>query len=116
MAIEYVNRPGDAYYLHEAKTNIGNPKYYFSMKKEGDLVNSIPEGCEIYENPNAQVFLRKITPKVIRFLLPLQSHEVAPRPVKKAIGDLSDKEKVCKVCGKKKGLLLSHLEVSLFWS
>lgn len=35
------------------------------MKAEGDLVDAIPEGFEIYENPNAQVFLRKILPKLI---------------------------------------------------
>ena len=35
------------------------------MKAEGDLAKTIPEGFEIYENPNAQVFLRKIPPKLI---------------------------------------------------
>ena len=35
------------------------------MKAEGDLAEAIPEGYEIYENPNAQVFLRKIQPKLI---------------------------------------------------
>jgi hypothetical protein len=29
------------------------------------LADSIPEGFEIYENPNAQVFLRRIPPKII---------------------------------------------------
>ena len=58
MAIEYINRKGDTYYLHERKTKTGKPKYHFSMKKDGELVESIPHGYEIYENPNAQVFLR----------------------------------------------------------
>ncbi len=35
------------------------------MKSEGDLVEGIPEGFEVYENPNAQVFLRKVQPKTI---------------------------------------------------
>jgi hypothetical protein len=35
------------------------------MKPEGELCNSIPEGYEIYETPNAQVFLRKIQNKII---------------------------------------------------
>lgn len=35
------------------------------MKSEGDLGKAIPEGFEIYENPNAQVFLRRIPPKLI---------------------------------------------------
>ena len=64
MAVEYVNRKGDTYYLHEGETKKGNPRYYFSKKKDGVLVESIPDGHEIYENPNAQVFLRKIPPKI----------------------------------------------------
>ena len=31
----------------------------------GTLAASIPAGFEIYENPNAQVFLRRIPPKII---------------------------------------------------
>ncbi len=46
-------------------TKKGNPRYYFSQKSEGQLVDTIPPGFEIYETPNAQVFLRKIQPKVI---------------------------------------------------
>ncbi len=65
MAITYVNRKGKTYYLHQGVTKKGNPKYYFSQKSEGNLVDSIPEGYEIYENPNAQVFLRRIPPKII---------------------------------------------------
>ena len=64
MAIEYVNRKGDTYYLHERKTKKGNPAYSFSKKKDGVLVESTPDGYEVYENPEAQVFLRKIQPKV----------------------------------------------------
>ena len=30
-----------------------------------DRVYTIPEGSEIYENPNAQVLLRKILPQII---------------------------------------------------
>jgi hypothetical protein len=64
MAVEYVNRKGDTYYLHEGKTKKGNPKYFFSKKKDGVLVESIPDGYEIYENPNAGVYLRRIQPKI----------------------------------------------------
>ena len=35
------------------------------MESNGALAESIPEGFEIYENPNAQVFLRRIPPKII---------------------------------------------------
>jgi hypothetical protein len=65
MQIQHVNRKRQTYYLHEGKTKTGKPNYFFSMKSEGILVESIPEGYEIYENPNAQVFLRKIQPQVI---------------------------------------------------
>jgi hypothetical protein len=66
MAIHHVNRKGDTYYLHEGKTKTGKPKFFFSKKKEGVLADAIPEGYEIYENPNAQVFLRKYSPPLIR--------------------------------------------------
>ncbi len=65
MAIEYVNRKQKTYYLHAGTTKTGKPKYFFSMKAEGALVEAMPEDYEIYENPNAQVFLRKIQPQVI---------------------------------------------------
>lgn len=65
MAVEYVNRKGDTYYLHEGKTKKGNPKYFFSKRNDGVLVESIPDGYEIYENPNAQVFLRRIQPRIL---------------------------------------------------
>jgi hypothetical protein len=65
MAIEHVNRKGKTYYLHQGTTKTGKPKYFFSMKSEGPLVNTLPKGYEIYENPNAQVFLRKIKPPIV---------------------------------------------------
>jgi hypothetical protein len=65
MAIEHVNRKGQRFYLHETKTKTGKPKFFFSMKDDGALVGSIPEGFEVYENPDAQVFLRKKLPRFI---------------------------------------------------
>ena len=65
MEITYKNRKDDTYYLHEGKTKIGNPKYFFSKKIKGILPDRIPDGYEIYENIDAQVFLRKIQPKII---------------------------------------------------
>jgi hypothetical protein len=65
MPITYVNAKEKTYYLHQGVTKTGKPKYHFAMKSEGNLTDSIPEGYEIYENPNAQVFLRRITPKII---------------------------------------------------
>jgi hypothetical protein len=71
MPVTHVNRKGQTFYLHETKTKTGKPKYFFSMKDDGPLVGSIPEGYEVYENPDAQVFLRKRLPRFIT------DHEIA---------------------------------------
>lgn len=65
MSITHINRRGKIYYLHIGKTKTGKNKYFFSTKSIGTLAETIPNGYEIYENPNAQVFLRKVQPKVI---------------------------------------------------
>ena len=65
MPVTHVNRYRDTYYLHAGKTKTGKPRYWFSTKAEGDLVDAMPEGHEIYENPDAQVFLRKIVPQLV---------------------------------------------------
>lgn len=63
--LEYVNFKRDIYYLHEGTTKKGGAKYWFSKKLEGNLVAGLPNGYEIYEEPNGMVFLRKVQPKVI---------------------------------------------------
>jgi len=65
MPVTHVNRKGKTYYLHEGVTKTGKPKYHFSLKGDGRLVAGVPEGYEVYENANAQVFLRRIRPKLI---------------------------------------------------
>ncbi len=65
MPIHYTNKKSQIFYLHQGTTKTGKPKYFFSMKSEGTLVDEVPDGFEIYENPNAQVFLRLIQPKII---------------------------------------------------
>ena len=66
MSIQYVNRKGKIYYLHQGKTKTGKPRYYLSMKSEGNLVDSMPPEFEIYENPiNAHVILRRCLTKLI---------------------------------------------------
>ena len=47
MPVTHVNRKGQTFYLHETKTKTGKPKYFFSMKADGPLVGSIPEGYEV---------------------------------------------------------------------
>jgi hypothetical protein len=65
MAIQHVNRRGDTYYLHEGRTKTGKPRFYFSRKQEGTLADAVPPGYEVYENPDAQVFLRKAVPRLV---------------------------------------------------
>ena len=65
MPVTHVNHKRDTYYLHAGKTKTGKPRYWFSKTTEGDLVETIPQGYEVYENPDAQVFLRKIVPQLV---------------------------------------------------
>ena len=65
MVVKHVNRKGQTFYLHETKTKTGKLNFDFSMKNDGQLVESIPDSHEIYENPDAQVFLRKKLPRSI---------------------------------------------------
>ena len=65
MPITYTNAKGKTHYLHQGTTKTSKPKYHFSMQSEGTLAETIPAGFELYENPNAQVFLRRIPPKII---------------------------------------------------
>ena len=67
MPLKYTNKRHTTHYLHEGITKKGNPKYYFSTKTDGKLLDKIPEGYEVYEHPvNGRVFLRRIQPKLIR--------------------------------------------------
>jgi len=63
MPFQYVNRRGETYYLLQGKTKTGKPKYYASKKAEGVAVDQVPEGYEIYENPErGLVSIRKVRP------------------------------------------------------
>ena len=65
MAVQYTNRKRMTYYLHEDNTKTGDLRYFFSTKNEGNLVDTLPEGYEIYEHPYSQVFLRPIQLQII---------------------------------------------------
>jgi hypothetical protein len=52
-------------YLHVGQGKSGKPNYFFSTEPNGPLMNSVPEGFEIYENVGGQVFLRRKQPKLI---------------------------------------------------
>jgi hypothetical protein len=65
VSITHTNAKGQTFSLYQGTTKTGKPKYYFAMQSEGRLATTIPAGYAIYENPNAQVFLRRIPPKII---------------------------------------------------
>jgi hypothetical protein len=65
VPITHTNAKGQTFALYQGTTKTDKPKYYFAMQSEGTLAKTIPAGYEIYENPNAQVFLRRIPPKMI---------------------------------------------------
>jgi hypothetical protein len=59
MAITHRNRKGDTYYLCRRHTKGGRIRYAFSKDPNGELVDEIPEGYEVFEHPNGQVPLRR---------------------------------------------------------
>ena len=65
MPVEYTNKKGKTYYLHRGMTKNQKIRFYFSRKTEGDLVNTMPDGYEVYENPNGGVYIRKTRTRVI---------------------------------------------------
>jgi hypothetical protein len=70
MPVSHTNCRDQIYFLHKGKTKTGKPRYWVSQKAEGNLLESIPEGYEIYERPGGMVFVRKI-PKT-----PILPHEL----------------------------------------
>jgi hypothetical protein len=65
VTIKYTNRKGKTYYLHQGTTKNNKVRFYFSQNTEGDLADAMPDGYEIYENPNGGVYIRKARPQVI---------------------------------------------------
>ena len=65
MPITHLTRNRETYYLHSGVSKTGKTRYWFAQASDGDLVDAIPEGYEVYENPESQVFLRKIVPQLI---------------------------------------------------
>jgi len=85
MAVQYLNRKGDKYYLLAGQTKTGKPKYYMSKKLGENAVQSVPEGYEIHESPaDGLVHVRKIRPSR---LLPQEREQVS-----QAIRELTGQE------------------------
>lgn len=86
MCLEHVNRRGDRYYVLQGRTKTGKPKFYCSRKGEGNRVDQLPEGYEVYESPsNALVTVRRVRPSRIlaaeRDLVERLARELSAVPV-----------------------------------
>ena len=62
MAFAYTTRRGKTYYLHAGPKRGGGIQHYVSTDPKGPVADAVPEGFEIYETPNGQVYLRKKKP------------------------------------------------------
>ena len=47
--IIHTNRSLQTYYLDQGTTKTDKPRYFFSIKSEGTLVDEIPDGFEIFQ-------------------------------------------------------------------
>jgi hypothetical protein len=66
MAFTYTTRRGKTYYLRTGPKRGGGTQHYVSTDPAGQVADSLPEGFEIYETPNGQVYLRKRKPALIQ--------------------------------------------------
>ncbi len=65
VTVQHTNRRGQTFHLRQGAPRAGRPNYYFSLSGEGNLVDAVPDGYEVYEHPKGQVFLRKIQAQAV---------------------------------------------------
>jgi len=65
MALEYTNRRGTTYYLHQTTTKTGRTRYIMKKTKGDGGPDALPDGYEIVETINGQVSIRKAKPREI---------------------------------------------------
>jgi hypothetical protein len=66
MPFTYTTRRGKTYYLHTGPKRGGGVQHYVSTDPDAPVAESVPDGFEIYETPNGQVYLRKAKTALIR--------------------------------------------------
>ena len=66
MAFTYTTRRGKTYYLHTGPKRGGGVQHFVSTDPDGQIAEAVPDGFDIHETPNSQVFLRKAKPALIR--------------------------------------------------
>src|SRR5262245_2916833 len=64
-AFSHQTRRGEVYYLQSGPKRGGGTQYYFSRKQTGTAATALPDGFEIYETVDGQVYLRRKRPKLI---------------------------------------------------
>src|SRR2546427_12391491 len=64
-SVTHTSRTGKTYYLHTGPKRGGGIQHFFSTKSAGKLAERLPEGFEIYDRVNGQVFLRRQQTKLI---------------------------------------------------
>lgn len=65
MPFTHTTRRGRIYYLHIGAKRGGGVQHFVSTKPKGPLVDAVPEGFEIYETVNGQVYFRRKKPALI---------------------------------------------------
>ncbi len=85
MAITHTSRTGKTYYLHTGPKRGGGTQYFCSTQSTGALAKHLPQGFEIYESINGQVFLRR---KRLQFIRPEEAACVQRRLEKRRGGNL----------------------------
>jgi hypothetical protein len=66
MPFTHKSRTGKTYYLHTGPKWGGGSQHFLSTKSSGTLAQKLPDGFEVYETVNGQVYLRRQRPKLIR--------------------------------------------------
>ena len=66
MPITHTSRTGKRYYLHTGPKRGGGTQYFLSTKPTEPLADKVPDGFEIHETVNGQVYLRRRPPELIR--------------------------------------------------
>ena len=65
MKIEHTNRFGKKFYLHAVRNQKGSLRYVMKRSEDG-AASGIPDGCEICEDVNGVVSIRKVVSQLIR--------------------------------------------------
>jgi hypothetical protein len=66
MPVIHRSRTGKTYYLHTGPKRGGGVQHFVSTKADGPLAECVPDGFEIHETVNGQVYLRRVQPKLIQ--------------------------------------------------